>query len=335
MQSEHDLRVIDSLQKVGLYPLISVSRLSSMLEVSSDELRALAETAGEWYQPFDFRGPKTKKWRHIDNPLPRLKKVQKLIQRRILSHIDFPEMMFGGIGGRSARDNAAVHVGQPLLVTTDLKDCFPNINHKKVNSAWHRALDCSKDIGSLLTRLTTYHRRLPLGAPTSPLLACLTLIPMYADVERLAQDLDLKFSFFVDDIAVSGARAAEAMYTLKEIVARYGHAISWSKNKSMASSESQVITGVTVNHKVSNGPGRIHAIRGEILDASHGIVTTDKYSRLMGKIGQATYIDKAQGNALRRLASRMLLDVDKEHRSIPAKIKEVRQCNSFARHRQQ
>jgi hypothetical protein len=169
------IKIIEGLRRADLYPLVSTRKLSHFVGFEWGALVDLAKTVGRFYEPFDIIRPGSTKRRHIDNPSSQLKAVQSAIQRRLLSYVRFPEMMFGAIPNRSARDSAAIHVSQPYVVTIDLQDCFPNTNHHKVYGVWARLFGCSAEIAGLLTQLTTFQRRLPQGAPTSALLENLTL----------------------------------------------------------------------------------------------------------------------------------------------------------------
>lgn len=319
------------------WPLVSPNILATRLGMDLAELEALASKAGRHYKPVDVRPiGSNKKWRHLDRPTPKLKRVHELIQQRLLLHVAFPAMMFGSVRGRSIRENAAVHVGQPYVLTVDLRNCFPNTTDRMVFSAWIRTFGCSDDTAGLLTKLTTVHHRLPQGAPTSPLLANMTLIPMYYDVQDLASKLGLRFSFFVDDIAVSGERAPEALQPLIDIIRSHRHSVSHQKIHLMSRDGLQRVPGAVVNHKVSNGQERLEKIRKEIRGAcaSQHLMDQD-LMRLRGLVYQAAYVCPEQGAALERLLHKELegVVVD-EGRDVQSGRKvEYAKCPSFARHR--
>ena len=147
--------------------------------INEEELLGSAKLAGEYYDPFDIEKPNGS-WRHIDNPLP----VLKRIQRRILSHIlvleELPKTMFGGLPGRDAIQNAQVHTGQPVVVILDIKDFFLKIHDKKmIFPVFNKIYQCPGKIAGILTKLTTFQHRLPQGAPTSSYLANLAILEMH------------------------------------------------------------------------------------------------------------------------------------------------------------
>jgi RNA-directed DNA polymerase len=331
----------DVLVNDDIYPLVSMRTLEFMLHRDRSELRSIAATVGKDYRPFDFRRPGSEKWRHIDNPVGALRSVQRAIHKGLLSEVHFPDLMFGGIRGRSSRANAEIHIGRGVVATLDLKDCFPNITPTKVNGAWITIFGCSQEIASLLTKLTTVRHRLPQGAPTSTLLANLVLLPVYMDVKRIAEDHGLDFSFFLDDIAVSGdAVTHEIIGEIINVIHAHGFAVSRKKLRIMRRGSPQRITGVTVNKKASAGRARIAEIRHEILTtAAKQSVTLAEVARLWGKIYNVTHTCPEQGAALKRFANRVLPDGVAQGDSVAgASAHSVesswRRCQSYARHRQ-
>ncbi|WP_437502321.1 reverse transcriptase family protein [Sorangium sp. So ce1099] len=324
----------------GVPELYSINVLESLLEIDKDDLRAMAEKAHKYYKQVDFRRLGTKKWRHLDRPREELKNIQAKIQRLLLARVQYPNMMFGSIRGRSIRDNAEVHVGQKHVLTVDLKNCFPNTTDRQVFNAWMRAFKCSSEVAAILTSLTTFRYRLPQGSPTSPLLANLALIPMYTAVAALAERLGLRFSFFVDDIAISGVRAPEALASLIDIIHKHGHAVSRRKVNLMPSAVTQRTPGVTVNSKVSNGRERISELRSQVFVlVTQGILSARDLSRINGLVYQASYVCPEQGASLKRFTERLLIRsevVEAEDGKIQdrqGKKLEYRSCESFTVHR--
>jgi hypothetical protein len=325
-----------------VFPLVSMRRLERLLDCDREHLSRLANRAGGLYHSVDVYQSKSDKWRHLDCPRKALKDIQARIQRRLLSRVEFPQYMFGSVRGRSTRDNAKIHVGQRYVLAVDLKDCFPNTSSRKVFDAWIRVFGCSEDIADLLTKLTTLHRRLPQGTSTSPLLANLTLLPLYHRVREIARSLSLRFSFFVDDITLSGVRAHEAKGPIITAIRSSGHDISWTKVRLMPHDEQQQVTGIVVNRKVSNGQERLTEIRGEILSAiqsgPHPDLKTKR--RIRGLVDHAWTISEEQGASLWRLVERLGLDLDLkgEHDSLEVfdldgLTQQWRPCPSFSRHR--
>jgi hypothetical protein len=109
-------------------------------------------------------------------------------------------------------------------------------------------------------KLTTLHHHLPQGAPTSSMLANLALLPIHDEIAAVATEFDLRWSFYVDDIALSGSRAREAITPVVDIIHRHGHSVH--DVRVMSAGARHELTGTVPNRKISVGqssPGSRHS----------------------------------------------------------------------------
>ncbi len=234
--------------------LVSIRRLEALLGRGRSDIKRIASNAGRYYKPFDMRKQRgVGKWRHIANPTGELKVLQRKIQKNILSSYNFPDTFFGAIKGRTTIDNASYHVGSPVLLTLDLKDCFMKIRDKTIFAAYINIFKCSQEIASLLTKLTTFQHQLPQGAPTSSFLANAALLPLHHAIGLQCKQMGLKYSFYVDDITISGLKAMESIEPIIHLIHKQGHAVKRKKIHRMPGNVSQRTTGLIVNRKVSIG----------------------------------------------------------------------------------
>ena len=158
--------------------ILSPNLLADILKIRRERLVSLSAEGRLQYSPFmstrlprPFQKIHLSKPRPIDNPRQELSWVQKRIYRRLLKPICFPEHILGAVPKRSVRDNAERHLASNLLVTLDIRQCFPSITNRQVYQVWADLLGCSPPVAKLLTELTTFDRHLPQGAATSPFLA--------------------------------------------------------------------------------------------------------------------------------------------------------------------
>lgn len=288
----------------------SMRHLEHVLGVGREELRALARSAGSWYSPFlSSRPPKpfqrkfsAGKTREIDCPVDRLKAVQKIIDRRILKQIELPTYLCGGVKGRSLFDNFAIHAGAKVLVTIDIRSFFPNITTYHVYHVWHGILGSSPEISGLLTRLTTFRKHLPQGAPTSTMLANLVLYSVDRTIREACAQLQVSYSTWVDDIAFSGDNARQVINTAVRALMNAGFAVPHRKTKIMGPGSSKVLTGVLVRsfpsvlkERVDRIRSGIHKLRCSVIDPEE----LDGYLKsLSGNISQLSTIDPIKGARL-------------------------------------
>jgi hypothetical protein len=218
-------------------------------------------------------------------------------------------------------------------VTLDLKNCFPNISDRDIYRVFHDRLGCRDEISGMLTRLTTYHHRLPQGAPTSTTLANLALLPLYEELDRIAAARNLSLSFWVDDIAISGYQAEAALDEVIAAIQSHGLQISCKKLKLMPrNSGPQWITGVTTNRGVSAGRVRLQSIFHEIQELETERNIPDfRIRRIYGLIQHVEQVKLHQGRRLRRMADDLLPKRGTDTKR--PRTDETRQCNNAKRHR--
>lgn len=315
--------------------VVSVRHFERLVGMPCDAIDEIAKKAGRYYQPFDKRRHASDpKWRHIDNPVGRLREIQDRLQKRIFSRIDFPAGMHGGVKGRSLVDNARPHTRSPEIVRIDLANCFPNIRPRQVYDALRR-LGWSAEMASKVTRLTTYQQRLPQGAPTSSSLANLVLMPLYDEICEIAEGHDAAVTFWVDDIILSGDHPQRAVEDVIKAINRNGHRTSRRKIDILRHHVcAQRVTGVVVNAGLSAGRARLRGIRNTIRQlADSPVAPTDKQLKSIdGRIGAVDQINPRQGAVLEKLRNDLL-----PQSGLPGKEEYVdlyRPCRNAARHRQ-
>ncbi len=295
----------DNTIQAGISPLVSERRLAQILGFPIDVLRDTAAHVDEFYHPFvsiKFKGIERKE-RPIDNPTGLLKAIQASIKDHLLASVVFPAEIVGGVRGCSPRSGARIHVRQPDVVTLDIRRFFRTVRPTQVAAGWQREFATGHDVTWLLTRLTTYQGYLPQGAPTSTALANIVFGPMADELRSLCTALSLRFTVYVDDIAISGPGARDAIDDAIRILSRHGFVASRRKVHAMSNGMRQKITGLVVNRKVSNGRERLRSLRHRAR-ALEGCDQRD-YARVRGGIAQATAACPSQGRALLGLLNRV------------------------------
>lgn len=318
-------------KSIPFAPLVSKRRMEVLLRCDRKILEQIAQHAGKHYKPFDMRRG-SGKWRHIDNPSEALKGLQSRIYRAILADYEFLPNVIGGIPGRSIRDNVMPHLRQPVIVTFDIRGCFPSIHHRRVFTAFRDRLRFSEKVASVLTKLTTFQHRLPQGGPSSAIIANLVMVPLHEELDRIARAFDLRWTIYIDDITISGARAREAIEPVIRAIQRQGFAISHHKLHIMSRRSRQCVTGVIVNRTISAGRRyRFDEIRHSILKLHDAESVTGRDIRsIAGKVNNVRWLNRRQGDALQRFADALLPRQTCDDSS-PQSSVEWRPCRSFSR----
>lgn len=312
------IRPVDQPRELRTLGLKSVKSLARILGTTEESLRDLCAHAGGYYAAFPLttkappfpRKPFLPKKRPIDNPVQRLKHIQRLINERLLGQIGFPAHIFGGVKKKTVRENAAQHLSSPVLVTLDIRKFFPSVKTTHVYQIWIETLDCSPEVARLLTQLTTFKFRLPQGAPTSTSLANLVVCRMDTAIRKYCKEAGVIYSTWVDDLAFSGASSREVIDVAVKALSVAGFAVSRNKLKVMSASRRQILTGVLVNKYLGIPKERRSAIRSGINKLACGLVEPAERERyiqtLRSKIAYFKSISPKQASPLETQLSKVL-----------------------------
>jgi RNA-directed DNA polymerase len=268
----------------------SVAALAERLELSDGQLAWLADVRGlertvkaERLRNYRYRwAPRSSGLpRLIEAPKLRLKEVQRWVLREILDHVAPHDAAHGFTRGRSVLSHAALHAGQPAVLSLDLRDFFTSVAAGRVFGMF-RTVGYPPPVAHALTGLCTntipatvwdvvpaarrpelveprFHLgralatpHLPQGAPTSPALANLAAFGLDRRLTGLAVALGLRYSRYADDLALSGpglsgdrGRTLGAQAAL--IAREEGFALNPRKSRLRTAARRQLITGVVVN----------------------------------------------------------------------------------------
>ncbi len=269
----------------------------------------VAENAPTYYRSFE-REVKGKN-RLLVEATGLLKRLQRRILDNILVRLKPSPMSFGGIRGKTIKDNAKVHAGSAFITKLDIRAFYPSVRSTWVYE-FFVAHECSPDVARLLTLLTTRDFVLPLGTSTSPALADQIVRPIDKRIDGLATEMGLKYTRYVDDITLSGAfPLGRPTRTVARILRQAGFKVKASKlvlYEPDDCSPERIITGVAIrNGRISAPLGYMASLKSELLDAvrqsRHGVVAREFLPRehYRGKIAYINWLDPGQGQRLLRL----------------------------------
>jgi hypothetical protein len=296
--------------------------------VSPSRLKCLAESADTYYVPFELaarprwfqRKGADKKPRPIDRPTRELLSLQKQINQEFLSPILMPSHIFGAVGGRSIFGNAGCHRGAKLLVTLDIKQCFPSITPRHIYRVWSSTLGCSPEVSRLLTALTTFQRRLPQGAPTSPALANLLIWSLDFPVRKECQSLGVVYSTWIDDLAFSGGEARNLIQFTIETFRKEGLKFSHRKIRIMGPKDVKSLTGTRFgNTKIRVPATYCSQVRAGIHNLETGKVESQELGayaeQLLGRLRYINQVCPVDAQPLKIQLSKALLLIPPPYRA--------------------
>lgn len=234
----------------SIYKIASVKNLANLLHVETETLLELAKSRYKYYR----RKPEEKPSggiRILYIPNGELKRVQELIQKKILRDLPSHQIIHGYTRKRSPITIAKLHLGKPYIVRLDIKGFYPSVRPWRVCQVF-RQMGTSEDVARLLTQLVTYRNQLPQGPPTSPDIAKQVLDSFCKRVERLCQIHGLTPGVYGDDLYVSGTiRVKRIKNLLMRIIIQEGFLINENKIEVMKPGQRKIVTGVIVNEKLN------------------------------------------------------------------------------------
>lgn len=184
----------------------------------------------------------------------RLKLIQSKIKDRILSKIELPSNIHGGVKNKSNITNAKPHQGNKFVFVTDLKDFFPSIKSKKIHDLFIE-LGYNKQFALYLTRLTTWKGEVPQGTPTSTHLSNLFFLKTDYALIKLCKENNITYTRYVDDLTFSSPTCFKDLIpTFLDIIKESGLKISYRKTNFQGN---QNVTGIDVFLNKIDAPKRI------------------------------------------------------------------------------
>lgn len=290
--------------------------------VSISVLRDFAATVSDKYSTFEIP-KKDGKLRSICSPAHNLKIIQKRINRFIFGNVEYPDYLFGGIAGQDYVKNANRHAGAKALLTLDVRDFYPSIKAKAVESIFLYFCKFPPSVAKLLTELTTLNGSLPQGACTSSHIANLVFHDIEHRVVSDFKDKKLIYSRLLDDICISSNKilkkehVTDAISKVAALLKVRGFKIRVDKTRVTSISnpeELMEITGLWLNRgRPRAKPQDRKDIRSEMhrCEVNFAVSRTaseyhQEHDSLSGRVAKLTYLDHHEAALFRNRLRKIL-----------------------------
>lgn len=184
----------------------------------------------------------------------KLKLIQSKIKDRILSKIELPNNVHGGVKQKSNITNAKPHQGNKYVFVTDLQDFYPSIKYKKIHSLFIE-LGFNEQFAFYISKLTTWKNELPQGTPTSTHISNLFFLKTDNELIELCKENNITYTRYVDDLTFSSPKDFQDLipYFLA-IIKKSGMKISYRKTNYQGN---QNVTGIEVRLNKIDAPKKI------------------------------------------------------------------------------
>jgi len=230
-----------------------IDHLASRLGTSCSHLKEVSASVEEHCQEFlQFDPSKPNKNRAVLAVQGPLRKLQDRLLRQVLLKALKPSpYSYGGVKGRSIKQNVLKHTGSTFVYTADISNFYPSISNNRVYRLFCDRFGCSPDVARICTRLCTYNRHLALGLVTSPLLADQLMHSIDHRIAGACDACGLTYTRFVDDISVSGGFSLDQSgfpQMLTQILADHGLRLNPNKHLFGRLDEGVPITKLRLRH---------------------------------------------------------------------------------------
>lgn len=234
--------------------LDSVRDLAVLLKKESPALMKMAETPS--YHEFYIPKPGGEK-RFIQHPAPTLKVVQQELNR-YLQAVYYgirPPCVHGFVVSpgdepqpRNIYTNALAHARGHWFLNIDLKDFFHTVTAQHVYDLWRNIFWFPEHLSTLLSCLCCYGGRLPMGAPTSPVLSNLVFYQLDGQLLHLARSAEAIYTRYADDLTFSFPRPPAEDFTdqVRHLLLTHGFTVNEKKVRLQGRLEQPEVTGLVV-----------------------------------------------------------------------------------------
>lgn len=184
--------------------------LADFLQIKEETLKN--KMSNRQYTQFYIPKPNGEK-RLIESPNNALKSLQGQLNKHLQAayFLVRPKCAYGALVAtadetqpRNIYTNALQHVGKKWLLNVDIRRFFPSITSDMVYQALKKPPFAFNATAAVcLTQLMTFEKRLPTGAPTSPILANIICLGLDERLKELVRKYEWTYTRFIDDLTFS------------------------------------------------------------------------------------------------------------------------------------
>jgi RNA-directed DNA polymerase len=179
--------------------------------------------------------------------------------------------------------NAQQHLGKYYLFNADLEDFFHQVKEARLEKIFAEPpFDFKDKVVDLLVNICTNMGRLPMGAPTSPVLSNLATIELDRELLQLADWAEWRYTRYADDLCFSSVTPFKELeiQRITEIVEAEGYQFNSQKFKRLGPNDRKEITGVQLGKDKVEVPDEfIKKLREELVRLRHVVEVANRMGR--------------------------------------------------------
>ena len=206
-------------------------------------------------------------FRVISAPQTPLKIIQRKLSQVLYAVYGSRSVVHGFVKGKSIKSNAKRHLNANWILNFDLTNFFPTIHFGRVLGLFAgNPYKLPKDVAVFLARICCHEGSLPIGAPTSPIVANMVCAKLDCELKALAWSCGCIYTRYADDISISTKSIAldkricdknastkqwEISEEILEIMKDNGFQINPSKTRVRGRRSRMEVTGIRINSRLN------------------------------------------------------------------------------------
>jgi RNA-directed DNA polymerase len=218
------------------------------IDMPENTLKYLQKTLNLYFQSVYLPLKSEASHGFIFNPKKRFRSIQSKLQKRQIAIVESDTIIC------NIKTNAEKHCNQKYVLNIDLKDFFTSISVHQIFKLFRGPIfNFDENVSSVLALLVTYKKRLPQGAPTSPILSNLICINLDENIEKYCKVRNINFTRYADDLTFSSNEliSKEIIDDIQWIIQSHQFEVQPKKLRLISQKGRQTVTGLVVNKKVN------------------------------------------------------------------------------------
>jgi RNA-directed DNA polymerase len=284
----------DSILAANFAKLKTFNDVAILLEVTTRKLGFYLHRSNN-YKVFTLK-KRSGGQRVVSSPVTPIRIIQRKLNQVLHAVYGTRSPVHGFVRRKSIVTNASRHLHCRMLLNFDLEDFFPTVHFGRVKGLFEgKPYLLPEPVAITLAQICCYNQILPVGAPTSPIVANMVCAQMDSQLKRLAVDCGCIYTRYADDITFSiahGRFPPPVVYRdpttqkwviadeVQKIVMSNGFKINSSKTRVLPRGYRQEVTGLVIGDRVNVKRTYVRQVRGMLHACERwGIAAADKHFR--------------------------------------------------------
>ncbi|MCC5996421.1 MAG: retron St85 family RNA-directed DNA polymerase [Oceanicaulis sp.] len=179
-----------------------LSAIANDLGVTESYIQGIVNSANKLYKVYTVPKRNGGK-RVIHHPAPRLKVIQRWLNRNIFRHMSVSPIATAYIKNKGIYCNTLPHCEQYYILKTDFNNFFPSIKSDDLFNMIEKNFPIDDNDKSLIRRICFLNDRLSIGAPSSPVISNIIMFDIDMNLLFYCKSRSITITRYADDITAS------------------------------------------------------------------------------------------------------------------------------------